>query len=322
MVESMKKETELKPAKTNSYKGLVLGVVLLAFCGAGAYLWQKNPDFADIFKSEERESALVENLQSQIDALSLKVQTLEKAANEQVKFNDLSMLNDKVNTSLKFNDQILNSKADVNSVLGVINRVDDLEVKVKNLGQVSSQGALVLTASMLVKDSAYKGSFVYEAEVLRHLAYGTAMQTPAEEIYQLSENKILCSRKLKETFNLLYADMQKADVKEDVKETKEDADWKEKITSKLNELVVIEKHEEKTAPENVALDEDEVYKLVNDGYFALAVEKMKQNELYNTDKFKVWADQVSNKEKFEQALKQIEALTLAFMKAESLHGAQ
>lgn len=321
MVENTEDKNENKQVKTTSYKGLFLGVVLLAVCGGCGYLWYRNPQFLSKFTSSEKESAVMQNLQNEINVLNSKVQHLEKLVNEQVNMQDLAMLNDKVNTSLKFNEQILNAKADTASVLGLMNRVDNLETSVKNLGQVSSQGALVLTASMLVKDSAYKGSFMYEAEVLRHLAYGTAMQNSAEEIYQLSSNKILCKRKLKEEFNRLYKNMQKNIVREEIEkvETKaEPTNWKDKFTSKLNELVVIEKHEKNPAQQELSIPEDEVYKLVNDGYFALAIDKMAQNESYNTDSFKAWEEQVLRRDLFEQALKQIEALTLAFMKAESL----
>ncbi len=321
MVENTEDKNENKQAKTNSYKGLFLGVVLLVVCGGCGYLWYQNPKFLSKFTSNEKESAVMQNLQNQIEVLNSKILRLENLANEQVNIHDLAMLNDKVNTSLKFNEQILNAKADTSSVLGLINRVDNLETSVKNLGQVSSQGALVLTAAMLVKDSAYKDAFIYEAEVLRTLANGTTMQVPAEEIYQLSSNKILCKRKLKEEFNHLYENMQNRVVQEEpqkVEAQTEPKDWKDKITSKLNELIVIEKHEKETEQEVVLIPEDEVYKLVNDGYFSLAIEKMKQNESYNSDGFKAWEEQVLRRENFEHALRQIESLTLAFMKAESL----
>lgn len=321
MVKNIEEKVEIKQVKTSSYKGLFLGVVLLVACGGFGYLWYQNPKILSKFNSNDKESAALQNLQSQINELNLKVQNLEKTANEQVNVNDLAMLNDKVNTSLKFNEQILNAKADTSSVLGLMNRVDSLETSVKNLGQVSSQGALVLTAAMLVKDSAYKGAFVYEAEVLRALAYGTAMQAPAEEIYQLSSSKILCKRKLTEEFNYLYENMEKNNIQADTKEVEdkeEPANWKDKITSKLNELVVIEKHEEKNNPQEENLKKDDIYRLVNGGYFALAIDKMAQNEAYNNEAFEAWEEKVFKREIFEQALKQIEALTLAFMKAESL----
>ena len=324
MVENIEQENALKHTNSKSYKKVGFLFTLLAVCGAGAYFWYQNPGLLGNFAAKDKESAIIQNLQNQINALNLKVQNLEAATANQIGVEDLAMLNDKVNGSLRFNDQVLSAKADVNSVLGVINRVDNLELKVRNLGQISSQGALVLTASMLVKDSAYKGPFIYEAEVLRHLAYGTSMQSAAEEIYHLSANKVLCAKKLTEAFNVLYANKNESSVVETEKETpsQEDAtNWKDKIASKLNELVIIEKHEDKTKSQE-EMPKDEVYKLVNEGYFSLAIEKMKQNEAYNTEGFKIWVAEVLKREHFEHSLKQIEALTLAFMKAENLQNAQ
>ena len=45
---------------------------------------------------------------------------------------------------------------------------------------------------------------------------------------------------------------------------------------------------------------------------------MNSVEAYNTEDFKVWEQQVVARENFDRALKQIEALTLAFMKTEGL----
>lgn len=320
MVENVEKKDSKNVEKSKSYRGVGLIIALLAIGGIGAYLWYQNPEIFSKIDSNKEESALAQNLQSQINALNLKIKDLEKTVNEQAKTSDLAMLNDKMNTSLRFNEQILNAKADTAAVLGLMNRVDNLETNIKNLGRVSSQGALILTAAMLVKDTAYKGAFNYEAEVLRTLAYGTSMQNAAEDIYNLSSNKILCKRKLTKLFNSLFDNMQKNTVQEDVKEIEvkeEPENWKEKINSKLKELVIIEKHQDKTL-ELKQKAEDEVYKLVNEGYFSLAIEKMKLNEAYNTENFKVWEEQVLRQENFEQALSQIEALTLAFMKAESL----
>ena len=97
---------------------------------------------------------------------------------------------------------------------------------------------------------------------------------------------------------------------------------KEKITSKLNELVVIEKHQDKEKTTQTALPVDEVYQLVNEGYLALAIEKMKQNESYNMEDFKVWEQKVLTLQKLEHALDLIRIQTLAFMKAESLQNQQ
>lgn len=322
MVENVEQENVVNAKNSKSYKTIFVLFVLLAACGAGAYAWYQNNGFSNIFKSVDEESALVSNLQSQIQELNLRVKSLEQAPKAEVSTADLAMLNDKINTSLNFNEQILDAKANTSSVLGLINRVDALEHKVNALGQVSSQGALVLTAAMLVKDSAYKGEFTYEAEVLKYLSLDTAMARPAEEIYQYASVGILCKRKLIDKFNELYQNLQNTPKTEEnveqIVDQEEPTTWKEKINSKIKELVIIEKHQENEPEAVESKTIDEVYKLVNDGYLSLALEKMKSNELYNTEEFKIWEQQVIASDKFEQALKQIEVLTLAFMKTEAL----
>lgn len=321
MVENIKQENATNVAKSSSYKGVVLAVVLLAICGAGAYAGYKNGAFDNVFKADNKESSMVSVLQNQINELNIRINNLEKAPKAEVSTADLAMLNDKINTALNFNNQILDAKANTSSVLGVINRVDNLETKIASLGKVSSQGALVLTAAMLVKDNAYKGEFTYEAEVLKHLALGTAMEKPAEDISQYAATGVLCNRKLIEKFNELHQNMQVAPEPEKVQEVEESAEpknWKEKLNSKIKEFVIIEKHQEDVPQTDEEPKEDEVYKLVNDGYFALAIEKMNSVEAYNTEDFKVWEQQVVARENFDRALKQIEALTLAFMKTEGL----
>ncbi|MBQ8869959.1 MAG: hypothetical protein IJ019_01120 [Alphaproteobacteria bacterium] len=325
MVENIETKNEVKQVKSTSYKGLVLGFVLLSVCGAGAYLWYKNPDFANVFKSQNKESEAIVLLQNKIDALERKISGLENAPKDGVSRKDLAMLNNKIDMVSKFNEKILDAKADTSVVLGLVGRVDGLESVTKNLVKATSQGALILTAAMLVKDNAYKQNFVYEAEVLKHLAFGTTMQKASEDIYEVALNGVVCQKKLIAEFNKLYENMQKNVVSEENNEAntdKQPANWKEKITTKLNELVVIEKHQNKEKTLQAALSVDDVYQLVNEGYITLAIEKMKQNESYNTQDFKLWEQKVLTLQKLEQALDLIRVQTLAFMKAESLQNQQ
>mgnify|MGYP003306326125 CR=1 FL=1 len=201
-------------------------VILLLIGGAAVYI-QKNPKILDFFKHQNTESDIVTNLQYQIDNLNLRLNELEKAPKAEVSTADLAMLNDKINMVSDFNQKILDSKADTSHVLGLMGRVDELDSKVKNLGKVSSQGALVLTASMLVKDNAYKGPFEYEAEVLKYLAAGTSMEQPAEEIYKHAKTGVKCKKTLIKEFNSLYNEKSQ---KEDQTEAgKYEANYKESL---------------------------------------------------------------------------------------------
>ncbi len=320
MVEIKETENAKNNVKTKSYKSLTVFIAILLLIGGAAVYIQKNPKILDFFKHQNTESDIVTNLQSQIDNLNLRLNELEKAPKAEVSTADLAMLNDKINIVSDFNQKILDSKADTSHVLGLMGRVDELDNKVKNLGKVSSQGALVLTASMLVKDNAYKGPFEYEAEVLKYLAIDTSMEQPAEEIYKYAQTGVKCKKTLIKEFNLIYDEKSQKENQTENNENSspEPVSWKDKLNSKLSELIVIERINEKDNQVKEIKTEDEIYKLVNDGFLELAVEKMKHTEAYNTPEFNNWSKDVMSKEAFDRSLRQLEALTLAFMKAESL----
>lgn len=66
---------------------------------------------------------------------------------------------------------MIDSKADVATVLGIITRLDKIEERLDTLAKISDDGALVLTATMMVKESSENGTnFAYEAEILQQLA--------------------------------------------------------------------------------------------------------------------------------------------------------
>ncbi len=320
MVEIKETENTQNNVKTKSYKTITVFMVILLLIGGAAVYIQKNPKILDFFKHQNTESDIVTNLQYKIDNLNLRLNELEKAPKAEVSTADLAMLNDKINMVSDFNQKILDSKADTSHVLGLMGRVDELDSKVKNLGKVSSQGALVLTASMLVKDNAYKGPFEYEAEVLKYLAAGTSMEQPAEEIYKHAKTGVKCKKTLIKEFNSLYNEKsQKEDQTENSENTSpEPVSWKDKLNSKLSELIVIERTNEKDNQVQEIKTEDEIYKLVNDGFLELAIEKMKYNKEYQTPEFDNWSKNVASRDSFDRSLRQLEALTLAFMKTESL----
>lgn len=320
MVEIKETENIKNNVKTKSYKSIIAFMIVLLLVGTAVVFVQKNPKILDFFKYQNTESDKDISLQSQINELNLRIAELEKAPKAEVKTSDIAMLNDKINVVSEFNQKILDSKADTSHVLGLMGRVDLLENKVKNLGKVSSQGALILTASMLIKDVAYKGPFEYEAEVLKYLALDTSMEQPAEEIYQYAKTGVKCKKNLIQEFNLIYANKLQSSEKTETQEPakSEPTNWKEKINSKLSELIIIERTDKKQLDSQQTQKEDEVYKLVNDGFLELAIEKMNNNEFYQTTEFENWKNDVVKRSAFERSLRQIEALTLAFMKAESL----
>ncbi|MDY4884796.1 MAG: hypothetical protein SO141_00885 [Alphaproteobacteria bacterium] len=319
-----------KPQSTRTVgfiKGVTWSVIIAGTVLGGAWYLQQNPQILQKINNDSAEQNAILRLEGKINALQTEVNEL-KRLNAEAKNDSLqlaAMLNGKIDNVNKINSEILDSRVSTNTMLGVVSRIDALESKLRAFGQVSTRGALTLTAAMLVKDSAATGKpFVYEAEVLRNLALGTNMEAPADVIASLSYEGIPSAEELTERFNRLYvneqtkqtaAEIAKAEQAESAKNTQKEPDWKEKINSKLSKLISIEYHDKPVAE---LMAKDEVYRLVNEGKFSEASVLMSAKPEYQTEDFAKWQKQSTATEDFNQALKQIEALTIAVMKAENL----
>ena len=313
-----------------SGKLITAAVVILAAAG-GWYVYQNPQLFA---KSQELslQKQEIDALKEQIIRLSNQVQALQAEKSQDIsrqeweKINNTfvkrtAFLNEKINKSLQINKEILDAKASNAAVLGLVTRVDGLETKVQTLGKVSSQGALILTAAMLVKDASASGKpFVYEAEVLRQLAAGTNMEKAAETIALSAANGVATPQMLIDEFNLLYEEQNakntnKTSDSSEQQTNSETSSWKEK----LSKLIVVEHSNKENISKTVKeSDADKIYQLVNKGDFSQAVLLMQTNVQYQTPAFKSWQEKYAKTVDFAQALNNIQALTLAFMKVENL----
>ena len=120
-------------------------------------------------------------LQNQINQLQNQISSLPEGSSATV---DLSRFDSKLEAIEKQNLNVIDSKADVATVLGIITRLDKIEERLDTLAKISDDGALVLTATMMVKESSENGTnFAYEAEILQQLAKNdTAIQGDVETI--------------------------------------------------------------------------------------------------------------------------------------------
>lgn len=323
------KNSKLKKAVKKTFTFVVILAVL---AGSGWYLY-KNPQLLNIKTNSAKVDkiaaleARIQSLQNQLTILQegtfSGVSKQEFTAFKNDSLNTLTALNKKIENVADINNEIIDAKASNATVLGVVSRLDSLEKKVNSFGRVSTRGALVLTAALLVKDSADSNRpFVYEAEVLRNLAQGTNMEAPAEVISSLSTQGIFSKEALINEFNKLYILSETKEVEEEIKkapESEKNQDWKAKINEKLSKLVMIEYHDDnENAKESM---QDEVYRLVNEGELYKAAVLMEGNAKYQSPEFKKWQENVNAQDNFNNALRQIEALTLAVMKAENLTSA-
>ena len=214
---------------------------------------------------------------------------------------------------------MLDSKAPVSMLMGVVERVDRLESDVKNLGQVTSQSALILTAAALTNEAAETGRpFVYEASVLEELSKGTSVEKSAQIIGSFAAKGLPLREDLIEKFIKLYETSFLKEIEpqdENLTDTASSKDWKDKAINKLKTLVIIEKTDSK---EQQALPIDEVYRLVREGDFETAMLKMDSDPKYQTEGFEIWKEEVRSEKVFEQEMSKIKALTLGAMKTESM----
>ncbi len=308
--------SEKQQKKSSKFGAKALGLVVLLLVAALGYALFLNKTSPKLKPNDT--SAQIQKLESKVKSLENIIQNL--SANGGTDLKEVAVLNEKIEKTNKANAEILDSKASVSALMGVIERVDRLETNVKNLGQVTSQSALILTAAALTNEAAKTGKpFVYEASVLEELSKGSSVENSAKIIGSFAQKGLPLREDLIEKFIKLYETSffktNEPEEKTEEMPSKETADWKDKAISKLKTLVVIEKTNDKE--KNILLI-DEAYRLVREGDFELAMLKMENNPKYQTEGFEIWKEEVRSEKVFNQEMNKIKALTLSAMKTESL----
>lgn len=321
-------DIQIQPEKAKApaagiVKFLLFAITLAALAAGGWYLYQ-NPDLIKKEETKTPKDPYVISLENKINDLQQKLSLLEADNAGKISGRELTALHERIDTHARLNREILDSKAGNNTVLGLINRIDTLEMRVNNLGKVSSGSALVLTAAMLVDDAAKNNqSFEYEAAVLSQLTEGTNMQKDAEIISQyaaegLPEKSVLISQ-----FNRLFHAMAENNkdtlaIQTTDEKAAQEKDWKEKINAQLSRFITVKYNNENGEVIETKIPEDEIYTLVNAGKFDQAVLKMDNDPKYQDSAYKEWQKKVSARDNFNRAIRHIKALTLAAMKIENL----
>lgn len=232
---------------------------------------------------------------------------------------EINLLNQRFDNIEKQNISIIDSKADIASVMGIVNRLDKIEQRLDAMAKVSDQGALILTAAMMIKDSAERGNnFEYEAEILSQLAdKESALKEPAAEILKFSNQAIPSSKMLVEEFDELYQEVMKAEKDKMV----EGKTWKERLNIKLKEYVKVKntKKDAKIAADEKVQDNLEMaYLAVNSDQFAKAIEILEnpenQAKLKEYNGLQEWVDDAKIRVDFYNAISKISTYSLALMK--------
>ena len=306
------------------FRSVVWAIVILAAAGL---LWQ-NPQILKQAKDKISgllaASAAEEQVPSEIAVLQQEISQLRaELAQRSVDTHNLSNasleeLNQKFENLEKTNLGIIAGKADASTVLGIVSHLDKLEEKVNVLARVTDESALILTAVMMVKDSAERGgAFEYEAAILNQLAQNNLKIKPAVEVIEkIAASGIKSDVFLIGRFDVIYneiTELQRAEFEKT---------WKDRVNSKLNEFIKV-RRTNKQAPEFTGDKTlNEIKKLVDAGDLARALALLRQSDNVNisakSEALQEWIGWVESKLEFNAAIKQVANNSLAVMKVNSI----
>ena len=321
-------EEATQPQKQNwgrLFKWLV-AIVVLALLGTA--MW-RNPELVNQIKvkfeemlaspvQEQQAPNQMEILQQEI--AQLRAELAQRNAEAQNISNDtIEKLNQKFDNLEKTNLAIIDNKADASTVLGIVTRLDRLENKVNVLARVTDESALILTAVMMVKDSAEQGgSFEYEAAILSQLAQNNLSVRPAvEQIQKIAISGVKSNVFLVNRFQVVYNEIAEMHKKEFEKT------WKDRLNSKLNQFIKVRRTNNQVPEfeENQTLVN--IKKLVDaeDLQSALMMLQQPKNAdlLAKSEALQEWVGLVKTKMEFNSAVKQIANNALAVMKVNSIN---
>ena len=315
-------ETPIKEEKVKrgSFKKALIKLLVLLILAAAAYGLWKNPALIDKAKSMFSHQPKVDLYQQQIDALTMQMQALQQqlaATKAQIKEPDLSGLEARIRDIKKMNLNVIDSKADVATVLGVVTRMDKAEQKLDKLTAVTDDSALVLTGVLLVKDSAERGgNFEYEVEVLSNIAADNPqMAKEVQKFVPFAKEGISSELELVKEFDVIYANLL------DKQKTDFDKTWKERLNTKLSEIVQIKKTNEKAPEFSADKNLENIKQYVDAGELLRAVsllKKPKNQEWMQSEALQQWVKKVQAREEFYDLVEDLSASSLAALKVNFL----
>lgn len=327
--EQKKQENVVKKAPRKVFKGPLLTMMVVAAVVVLGYKLWENPQLWHQMRDALTEREPKEDVyQPQIDALQKQLAEMQgrlalvarKAENP-----DFSEMEKRIDTIEQINVNTIKSKADVETVLGLIGRMDNTEGRLNDLAKVSDEGALILTAAMLVKDAGQRGgTFVYEAEVLSEVAAGNhKIAKEVARINGIAETGVPSTEELQRDFAEVY--MLKYP-EAPVEEVFEGENWKERIYHQLHKVVQIKKADEvKPAAKSELSEEDRAWGIVRDYvangdiYRAVAIIRKPINGKLTEDKgLAEWLQKAEKYKDFNDSVSRITANALAVMKVKFL----
>lgn len=309
------------PQKSHGLKRFAIKLAAaVVIVGAGYGMW-KNPALIEQVRSAFERQPKEDVYQRQLDALTARMQRLQQqmaaVSSQAMREPDLSAIEEKISGIEKMNLNVIDSKADVATVLGVVTRMDKAEQKLDKLSAVTDESALILTGVMLVKDSAERGgSFEYEVEVLSNIVGDNPkMKEKTARLENFAKDGIVPERQLSKEFAAIYASL--------LKKQKKDFDktWKERLNSKLNEIVQIKRVNAEAPEFSADKGLQQVLQLVEEGNLTKAAAELEQPqnaEWMKDAELQEWVAKVKNRDDFYDIIRSMSASSLAVMKVKFL----
>lgn len=337
----VEKETEnkSKPAK-KSRKSLYWLILAIVMAGAGYTGW-KNQDFikeklsayyqtslqtasepSEIIISptpewlglveEKADKATVYGLQEKLINLQTIVNELALHQNNTA---DMVSLNERIDNMQDLLIASVNGKADAQAVLGLIVRLDKMENELNRLSHLNNEGAIMLAATMLVKEKALEGqAFGFEAAMLIELAGDNVkIAEPLKVIENAAQTGIANNTELSREFYEIYNNLKKKEYKNQAEQT-----WKDRLLSKLSELIKINKAEEKQEEEKQNKLLDAIRDLYEHQQFSQISALLKDSKWAENPALQKWMQKVQARQDFESAISQISSYCLVLMKLNTL----
>ncbi|MBR1604874.1 MAG: hypothetical protein IJ660_02060 [Alphaproteobacteria bacterium] len=291
----------------------VLCLFWLAVLGGGAYWVYQNPQIfakrAEVKTEAENAIALqINQLQNQVATLQAQILNLPEP--------DVSAFENKVESLEKQTLNVIDSKADAGIVLGMLTRLDKVENRLDKMIKISDDGALILSAAMLVKQAAAEGGeFIYEAEILNQLTPATAsIKKDVETIVNFAAQGVVSQKELAEQVNQYYLQAVQS-------EQNQGENWKERLNQKVSEYIKIRKSGEEKPQAEINRNWKKLAELVNDGQIKKAVkliESSESDDIKQNQDLQNWLASAKNHISFEKAVRNIAAYSLAEMKVNNL----
>ena len=310
------------PKQSSIFSKHILSIILLAILFAGGYAFWKKPQLTNKIRNWLTFTEQADPYATRFNDMQNKLADLQNQLNQtnyKLDNSGFVEIKEQIRTLEKMNLNMIDSKADVAAVLGVITRMDAAEQKINNLSEITDTSALILTATLLVKDAADRGqTFEYEAEVLSQITADSAQASAqAQKIRSFATSGLPSYLSLSLQFERIYNKLlRNRDTEQDQNQT-----WKERINNKLNEIVQIKKVNEKNPQDEANLLLKDANTLIKNNELLRAtniLKKANNPEISASAELQEWINLVEQREDFYRAISALSADSLAALKVNSL----